>query len=78
MTDTAKIFTTGGSQAVRLPRRYRFEGQQEVEIWREGQRIVLQPKRRQWSQAFLSLAGSAADFPIPDEPPPIERGPEFD
>ena len=78
MTDTAKIFTNGGSQAVRLPRKYRFEGQQEVQIWREGQRIVLEPKRKQWSPLFLALAASAKDFPTPDEPPPIEPGPELD
>ena len=35
----------------------------------------LGPIRRKWSQDFLELAGSAPDFPYPEEPPPIEPGP---
>ena len=38
----AKVFKTGGSQAVRLPKEFRFEGD-EVEISRQGQRVVLEP-----------------------------------
>lgn len=41
MSDTAKIFWTGRSQAVRLPKAYRFEGT-EVRIRREGDRVVLE------------------------------------
>ena len=32
---TAKLFATGGSQAVRLPAEFRFEGTTEVYIWRD-------------------------------------------
>ncbi len=53
MTDRAKLFKSGGSQAVRLPKGYRFEGQSEVLIYRNGRRIILEPVRRQWSQEFL-------------------------
>lgn len=42
MGDLAKIFWSGRSQAVRLPKQYRFEGG-EVRIRREGARIVLEP-----------------------------------
>jgi antitoxin VapB len=76
--DRAKIFKSGGSQAVRLPRKYRFEGEREVLIYREGTRIVLEPQKRSWSRAFLGLAGSAPDFPLPPDPPPPEPGPDFD
>jgi antitoxin VapB len=69
MAERAKLFKSGGSQAVRLPREYRFEGQEEVLISREGEKVILQPVRRKWSRAFLELAGSAPDFPYPDEPP---------
>ena len=71
----AKILKTGGSQAVRLPRAYRFQGQTEVLIRREGKRLVLEGARRAFSRRFLALAGSAPDFPYPEEPPAVEPGP---
>ncbi len=78
MRDRAKLFASGGSQAVRLPKSYRFEKSREVLISREGDRVILEPARGGWSRAFLELAGSAKDFPYPEEPPPAEPGPEFD
>ena len=42
MSDRAKLFKSGGSQAVRLPKAYRFEGQEEVAISRNGQRVILE------------------------------------
>lgn len=39
---TAKLFMHGGSQAVRLPKAFRFEGK-EVAIRREGACVVLEP-----------------------------------
>lgn len=42
MNNMAKIFWSGRSQAVRLPKEYRFEGT-EVHIRREGSRIILTP-----------------------------------
>jgi len=78
MSDRAKLFTSGGSQAVRLPKSYRFEDQDEVQISRAGERVILEPARRRWSRSFIELAGSASDFPYPEEPPPTEPGPDFD
>ena len=75
MADRAKLFKTGGSQAVRLPRSYRFEGETEVLIKREGKRVVLEGARKAFSRRFLDLAGSARAFPHPDEPPAVEEGP---
>jgi antitoxin VapB len=77
MADRAKLFKTGGSQAVRLPRAYRFQGQTEVLIRREGKRVVLEDARRAFSRRFLALAGSAKEFPYPPEPPAIEPGPRL-
>jgi virulence-associated protein VagC len=76
MQDRAKLFRTGGSQAVRLPRSYRFQGS-EVVIRREGNRVVLEEARRAFSRRFLALAGSARDFPYPPEPSAVEPGPRF-
>jgi antitoxin VapB len=78
MPDRAKLFKSGGSQAVRLPREYRFDDQEEVLIYREGRRVVLEPTRPTWSREFLELAGTAPDFPYPEEPPPAEPGPDLD
>jgi antitoxin VapB len=65
MARRAKLFKSGGSQAVRLPKEYRFEGQQEVVIHREGEKVILEPvpARRRWSREFLELPGSGPDFP---------------
>ncbi len=78
MADRAKLFKTGGSQAVRLPRAYRFQGQTEVLIKREGRRVVLEAPRAAFSRRFLDLAGSAGDFPYPDEPLGVDEGPQLD
>ena len=77
MSDRAKLFKSGGSQAVRLPKGYRFEGEKEVLIHRNGQRVILEPKRRKWSREFLEIAGASEDFPDPIEPPEAEPAPDF-
>ena len=76
--DRAKLFQHGGSQAVRLPMKYRFEGGREVLIHREGERVILEPERRGWSRRFVELAGSAPDFPYPDPPLAPDSGPDLD
>jgi antitoxin VapB len=59
ITDTAKIFTTGRSQAVRLPKAYRFDTT-EVFIEKVGNTVILRPKQDEpgeWGtrlQAILS------------------------
>jgi antitoxin VapB len=42
MSATAKLFTHGRSQAVRLPKEFRFEGQ-EVRVTKIGDRVILEP-----------------------------------
>ncbi|MEM7352604.1 MAG: AbrB/MazE/SpoVT family DNA-binding domain-containing protein [Acidobacteriota bacterium] len=78
MPDHAKLFKSGGSQAVRLPKDYRFEGQSRVLIYRQGRRVILESEEPAWSREFLELAGSAPEFPYPEEPPPADPGPDFD
>jgi len=46
--DTAKLFWSGRSQAVRLPKEYRFEGG-EVRIRRQGRAVVLEPVEDEWA-----------------------------
>jgi antitoxin VapB len=64
----AKLFRNGGSQAVRLPKDCRFEGD-EVEIRRDGRRVVLEPVD-EWSEAFLAVLGAWSE---PIERPRSER-----
>ena len=48
MGSTAKIFMTGRSQAVRLPKEFRFESD-EVRIRKEGDAVILEPLPEDWS-----------------------------
>jgi antitoxin VapB len=52
--DTAKLFQTGRSQAVRLPKAFRFEGN-EVYIKRVGNGVLLTPKANPWQSLLESL-----------------------
>ncbi len=56
----AKLFQNGGSQAVRLPKAYRFASQREVLVRREGRRVILEPAD-EWSAAFRACLGSIAE-----------------
>ena len=48
----AKLFTHGRSQAVRLPREFRFEGK-EVAIRKEGDAVILEPvAKRKWPAGY--------------------------
>ena len=48
MGTTAKVFMTGRSQAVRLPKEFRFESD-EVRIRKEGIAVILEPLPGDWS-----------------------------
>ncbi len=73
----AKLFKSGGSQAVRLPRLYRFEGQKEVLIYRQAGKVVLEGRRAGWSPEFLALAGASPDFPYRTRRRKAEPGPDL-
>jgi antitoxin VapB len=61
----ARLFRNGGSQAVRLPKECRFVAQDEVLVYREGRRVILEPAD-EWSKDFLASLGSwAEDIPRP-------------
>jgi antitoxin VapB len=46
--DKAKLFWSGRSQAVRLPKAYRFPGE-EVRIRRHGAAVILEPASEDWA-----------------------------
>lgn len=48
-TTTAKLFWTGNSQAVRLPKAFRFEGT-EVKIKKQGRQVIIEPATtKEWA-----------------------------
>jgi antitoxin VapB len=61
MTKTAKLFTTGRSQAVRLPKEFRFEGS-EVFIRKEGDNVILSEKPTSWEDFFSASERPTDDF----------------
>ena len=58
---TAKVFKSGNSQAVRIPREFHLDDD-EVEIRRRGRTLVLQPRKRSWAPLFESLDKFTDDF----------------
>jgi len=69
--ETAKLFVNGNSQAVRLPKEYRFRGG-EVVIKRMGNAVVLLPKDDPWKVMFDALAEFPENFIISREQPKIQ------
>ena len=57
----ARVFQSGNSQAVRLPKQFRFRSQ-VVEISRRGEEVVLRESPATLEQAFDLLAGLSEDF----------------
>ena len=77
---TAKLFTHGGSQAVRLPKEFRFDGG-EVRIRRDGDKVILEPVKTDWDAIWKDIDQLAeeAGEPFPDRPPQlVARTPSFD
>jgi antitoxin VapB len=56
-----RIFRSGNSQAVRIPRQFRIDAA-EVEISRRGEEIVLRKPPRNLAQAFHLLTELSSDF----------------
>ncbi len=57
----AKVFENGRSQAVRLPKEYRFSDE-EVAINKIGDVVILMPKENKWSGFLNSLNIFSEDF----------------
>ena len=61
MSERAKLFRNGGSQAVRLPKSCRFrDDQDEVIVRRVGKQVVLEPAD-EWPEDFLRCLGAWQD-----------------
>ncbi len=73
MAKTAKVFWSGNSQAVRIPKEFLIEAD-EVEIRKRGDTIVLRPKVRSWAPLLQSLEKFTDDFmTVRPKQPPLEK-----
>lgn len=59
--ETAKVFENGRSQAVRLPKKFRFDGD-EVVVQRLGNAVLLVPKEEAWQTFMNGIDGFTDDF----------------
>ncbi len=71
--EVAKIFETGRSQAVRLPKKFRF-ADNEVLIQRLGDAVMLVPKDAAWTTFLEGLHGFTDDFMAEGREPEIPSG----
>ena len=68
----AKVFKNGSSQAVRLPKEFRFQST-EVLISKKGDKVILEPmKKADWPDGFWDQFTPDERFEIP-EPLPVSR-----
>jgi antitoxin VapB len=78
---TAKVFWSGRSQAVRLPKKFRVEGD-EVRIHRHGNKIILEPIPKDWAwlDALQRKIGKLDDDFVRamEEELPMQERPELD
>jgi antitoxin VapB len=67
----AKLFKNGSSQAVRLPKEFKFQGD-EVYVKKIGRLVVLIPKEDPWDSLVQSLEGFSDDFLAERKQPELE------
>ncbi len=76
--NTAKVFWSGRSQAVRLPKAYRVDAD-EVRVRRHGDSIILEPIAKDWAWLDAITGPLDDDFvQAANEEPPAQQRPELD
>jgi antitoxin VapB len=72
---TARVFRSGNSQAIRLPKEFRLKGP-EVEIFRRGDEIVLREKEGGMKRAVELIQSFSDDFleELEDPPSQVRKG----
>ena len=78
MTAVAKLFKNGQSQAVRLPKEYRFENQEEVYVKKVPNGVLLISKNDKsiWNNMFNKLDDFSSDF-MNDRTQPLQTREEL-
>jgi len=73
MPVTARLFTNGRSQAVRLPKGFRFEGVREVSLERDGEAIILKPVPRRSIETLIDSLSKFESMPEREQPAHVDR-----
>lgn len=69
--NTAKVFQTGNSQAIRLPAEFRLDAK-EVLISRQGKKLIIEPVEPNFDQLESILDRFSADLKIERNQPPFQ------
>ena len=82
MPQLAKVFQSGNSQAVRLPKDFRFDVD-EVEVSREGDTVILRPRpdrSKRWASLKSAVARGVSDDFLSDgrEQPAAQERPDLE
>ena len=78
MTEFAKLFWSGRSQAVRLPKEFRMEGD-TVRIRKQGAAVILEPIASDWDWLEEIVGAFSDDFLASGrQQPELPPGPDFD
>lgn len=78
MTARAKLFQNGQSQAVRLPKEYRFDNEKEVDITKLGDYVILSPHTQdRWEVMRKALEAFSDDFSLSREELPMDKRDEL-
>jgi antitoxin VapB len=77
MSAIAKVFMSGRSQAVRLPKEFRLDAK-EVRVRRVGKTLVLEPIEHDVDKWFAELDALGGDFPEREQPPMPADDIDFD
>ena len=73
----AKVFWSGRSQAVRLPKEFRFDTA-EVSIKRRGNAVIIEPIPESWNWLDALVGGMDEDFArAARETPPMQERPDL-
>ncbi|HUL00961.1 MAG TPA: type II toxin-antitoxin system VapB family antitoxin [Nitrospirota bacterium] len=73
---TAKLFQNGQSQAVRLPKEFRFEDD-HVFVKKSGNAVVLLPTKDSWDTLIRSLDKFSDDFMAERKQPKAQKREDF-
>ena len=73
---TAKLFQNGQSQAVRLPKEFRFEDD-HVFVKKSGNAVVLLPTKNSWDTLIRSLDKFSEDFMVERKQPKAQKREDF-
>lgn len=73
---TAKLFQNGQSQAVRLPKEFRFDNE-HVFIKKDGNVVMLIPAKGSWQSLFNSLNKFSEDFMVERKQPKTQKREAF-